>query len=316
MAPKSALNELRRQIVESLMAQREVAAAHRVADPLALLRLREAAAAAPGGDRASDGPASLHVLVRTQGQLEAALAWRRASGGNGAGMVYVDFRDAGETRRAVERCREESAPVGLATRRILRVGEESALRALVEAGPDAVLARNLGSLTLCRQWAPGVPVVADGSLNVANALSGAVVVGWGAVRVTAAADLGAERAEGLASGLPAGRLEVVVYGREALFHMEHCLFASRLSGGRDRRTCGQPCRGHTLALSDRRGSEFVVCADGGCRNTIFAATARNDIEGTSRLAGCGVRDFRVELVDETAEASGEVLRKVSEALAS
>jgi len=315
MAPKSALNELRRQVVESLMAQRATAASHVVADPAALEHARSAFRIWPrSGDAVADLSPRLCVLVRTESQLEAAIAWHKAGAGCGLAMVYVDFRDASDACRAVERCRSEGVPSGPATRRILRAGEERVLRALLESRPDAVLVRNPGSLSLCRQWAPGTVLVADASLNAANELTVGVLAGWSVDRVTPAVELDGGRLAALAGRVPAERLETVVYGRQAMFHMEHCLFASRLSGGRNGRDCGQPCRRHTLALDDRRGALMPVWADGGCRNTVYAATVRDDRGWVGRLWGLGVRYFRVELLDEAAGETESVLASISVAL--
>jgi len=307
MAPKSVLNGLRREVVESLMAQRTAAAMHAVADPEALDHARGACRVWPhsvGSD--ADSSPRLCVLVRTEPQLEAAIAWHKTGAGCGLAMVYVDFRDTSDACRAMEQCRREGVPSGPATRRILRAGEEGVLRTLLESRPDAVLIRNLGSLSLCRQWSPETVLVADASLNAANELTVGVLAGWSVDRVTPAVELDGNRLAALAGRVPAGHLEVVIYGREAMFHTEHCLFASRLSGGRNCQDCGQPCRHHKLSL-DRRGESMPVRADGGCRNTVYAAAVRNDTSDARRLRGLGVRFFRIELLDEAADETSSVL---------
>ena len=48
-------------------------------------------------------------------------------------------------------------------------------------------------------------------------------------------------------------------------------------------------------------------ADLGCRNTLFNGTAQTGVEGLPALLGAGVRHFRLELLDETAEST---LRRV------
>ncbi|MBN2583947.1 MAG: U32 family peptidase [Planctomycetes bacterium] len=308
MVPKSVLNDLRRQVIETLTADRDAAAAHAVADPEALSHLRaESDARRTAQPRTATLQPQLYALVRTEAQLAAAIDWNGAGGDARLAMVYADFRDEVDGRAAVIRCRDAGLPVALATRRIMRPGEQEAVRAIVDAGPDAVLVRNPGSLALCRTWAPHLTLVADASLNVANELAAGVLADWGAARFTPAAELGDDRLAALAGRVPPESIEAVVHRRAAMFHTEHCLFAARLSAGHNRRDCGRPCRNHTLALRGRDGAQLPVQADAACRNTIYAATVHSAANTVPRLRDAGVRHFRVELLDETAEQTATVL---------
>ena len=76
------------------------------------------------------------VLVRTLDQLDAALACRPA-------MVYCDFEDVRRYTRRRRLARAAGVPIGLATLRILKPGEEGFLRQHRRLEPDAVLVRNL-----------------------------------------------------------------------------------------------------------------------------------------------------------------------------
>ena len=84
--------------------------------------------------------------------------------------------------------------------------------------------------------------------------------------------------------------------------MEHCVFCAFLSTGTDYRNCGRPCDTHDLKLRDRVGAEHPVKADAGCRNTVFNALAQTGAEYVARLLALGVRHFRLEFLDETADA--------------
>jgi putative protease len=93
-----------------------------------------------------------------------------------------------------------------------------------------------------------------------------------------------------------------------LFHMEHCVIAALLSGGRDHKTCGRPCERHEVALRDRAGAVHPVEADVGCRNTVFHAQAQSAAGVVDTLRDRGVRRWRIELVRET---GADVARLVS-----
>jgi putative protease len=103
----------------------------------------------------------------------------------------------------------------------------------------------------------------------------------------------------LLNGPLAARAEVVVHHPMPLFHMEHCVYAARLSAGRDHKTCGRPCDRHALSLRDRAGMDHPVIADVGCRNTVFHAASQSAAALVPGLASAGVRRFRVEFVRET-----------------
>jgi len=82
--------------------------------------------------------------------------------------------------------------------------------------------------------------------------------------------------------------------------MEHCLFCAFLSEGHDHTDCGRPCEQHQVLLRDRSGAEHPLRADLGCRNTLFNARAQTAAEAIPQFLAAGVRQFRLELLQETA----------------
>ncbi len=86
-----------------------------------------------------------------------------------------------------------------------------------------------------------------------------------------------------------------------MFHMEHCVFCAFLSEGTDYTNCGRPCENHEVKLRDRVGTEHILQADAGCRNTVFNGTAQTGAEYVQRFLELGVRHFRIEFVNETPE---------------
>ena len=84
-----------------------------------------------------------------------------------------------------------------------------------------------------------------------------------------------------------------------MFHMAHCVFCAFLSEGTDFTNCGRPCEKHEVKLRDRTGTEHILQADAGCRNTVFNGRAQTGAEFFSRLVEKGARHFRIEFLDET-----------------
>jgi putative protease len=249
---------------------------------------------------------TLHVLVRSLGQLRAALELGERS-------LHAEFADIREYREAVAAARAAGASLALATPRIQKPDEIGVFRALAKHEPDAVLVRNWAGLVFFRDL--GLPVIGDFSLNVANETTADFFLSAGCRRVTASYDLNREQLLALVAAADPGRLEVVVHQRMPLFHMEHCVFCAVLSPGTNKTNCGRPCDEHVVHLRDRIGVEHPLTADVGCRNTLWNAVPQSAAEAVPALLARGVRDFRIEVVDECPADVGRIVRTYRDLLA-
>ena len=236
------------------------------------------------------------VLCRRLEQVRPAVA-------AGAAEIIVDLPDADQSAEAISQARAAGAAVLLAAPRMQKPGEMEAVESLLRLGADGLLVRNLAAAALCAER--GVPFVADFSLHAANELT----VDWlrrlGARRVTAAYDCSPEQIIALAAAVPAEWLEVVVRQHIPMFHTQHCVFCAMLPAGCDRSDCGQPCRRGDARLRDRLGVDHPLRADSLCRITVFDGRVRSALEIAPRLLALGVRNLRIELLDEGAD---EVVR--------
>jgi putative protease len=297
MVPRSVLNDLRRQVVTNLLRRRETAARHPIREPEALARER-----ANIQMKGPDGSPRLAVLCRNPAQLDAALAVR-------PDLVYCDFEDLRRYHEAVTRARAAGVPIGLATLRIQKPGEDSHLRLVANCRPDVILVRNLAGLDLFRSEVPDIDLVGDFSLNVANDLTAELLTRHGLKRLVPSYDLNWDQFASLLRHSDPAWYEAVIHQHMPMFHMEHCVFAAFLSNGKDWRDCGRPCDRHRVELRDRVGAEFPVLADTGCRNTVFNSVPQSAAEFLPRMLGLGVRWFRVELLRETAAEVGPLLQR-------
>ncbi len=121
--------------------------------------------------------------------------------------------------------------------------------------------------------------------------------------MTASYDLNLQQLLDLAAGVDTARLEVTLHQHMPLSHMDHCVFCAFLSDGQDHTDCGRPCEQHSVTLRDRSGVEHPLKADLGCRNKLFNGTAQSGVEGLPALLEAGVRQVRLELLDEDAAAT-------------
>lgn len=292
MLPVSELNRMRREVVQSLEAQRSAPKRWTLLDTPGVSASRGAARPA-----VSATP-QLIVLVRELAQLEAVASLP-------VDTVYCELEDPKGYRTAVERFRQirpDAAAKGgglfVAPPRIFKMGEEWILKIVRSSNADGYLVRNYDHL----KWFSEDRKVGDFSLNIANGLAAELFMERARLeRLTASYDLNFEQLTALVQSAPAEWFEVTIHQHMPMFHMEHCVFCAFLSKGKDYRDCGRPCDRHDVRLRDRVGSEHPLKADAGCRNTLFNALAQTGAEYVERLIGMGVSRFRVEFLRESPE---------------
>lgn len=303
MLPKSVLNELRRRaLVELLLqteqAQQRTATPVPVDKPMDLATWRQELKQKVSLSEAASAQPQLALMVRSMQQLHGLLDNAHRQDDYLPSLIYCDFEDVRQYREAVVVAKQAKLPVGLATLRVIKPGEESWLKLIDSYGPDYILARNLTSLSFYRQHSPGIPLIGDFSLNVVNDVTAAWMKEQGTIRLTPGFDLNWEQLQALLQQSQPGLFEVVMHYHMPMFHNEHCVFAALLSTGKDWRDCGRPCDRHQVELRDHAGALFPVRADAGCRNTVFNALPQSAAEYLPAMQKLGLKHFRIELLKE------------------
>jgi U32 family peptidase len=314
MVPKSVLNDLRRQAVEQLIAMREDRDRRTVADPDTLNHVRAEITQRFGAAPSTEATPQLHVMARSLEQLQALLTWKPTEG-VALGGVYCDFEDIRKYKEAVPLAKAAGVPIGLATVRIIKPGEEGLLKQLADCGPDFVLVRNLAGLSWFSKHAPELPLVADYSLNVANEVTASILAEHGVRRMVPSYDLNWTELAAMLQRFSPGLFECVVHQHMPMFHMEHCVFCHTLSSGTSYRDCGRPCDRHQVNLRDRVGLEHPLIADVGCRNTLYNGQAQTAVEYVPRMLEMGLRHFRIELLREGCAEVAPLLDRYVEVIA-
>lgn len=306
MVPLSVLGQIRKELLHRLERQFEPrtrsVATHDLLTPW-LQQIRVTTnqnSAAPTESPTIRQPAQLRVLCRSMGQLQHAID-------TNADQVIADFHDVRQYAAAIAMAREAGVPIALATLRILKPGEDGLLKAMSRLSPDRWLARNMTAVHYAAERQ--IPFDVDFSLNITNPLSAEWWREQGAGKVTASYDLNRDQLLELVAHTPADWLEVVVHQHMPMFHMEHCVFCSVLSPGTNKTNCGRPCDRHEVQLRDRVGQKHVLHADIGCRNTLYNATAQSGAEAVAHLIRQGVRQFRIEMLqDASSQQVGQLVQ--------
>ncbi|GAB4215641.1 MAG: DUF3656 domain-containing protein [Synechococcales cyanobacterium] len=291
--PVSELNQLRRQAITALLAQRarphpwilQVQASYRDLLP-------------PPEPQGDPGPPTLSVLIRSLEVLPTVLA-------AGVDRIYLDLEDPRQYRRAVEQAHAQGQALWVAPPRISKPGEQWILKQVKQSQADGYLVRNYDHL----EFFADQPCVADFSLNIANPLTASHF--WEQFdleRLTASYDLNVAQLGDLLQTSPAHWYELTLHQHMPMFHMEHCVFCAFLSEGTDHTNCGRPCETHQVTLRDRTGTEHILRADAGCRNTLYHGQAQTGAEFFHQLWRWGARHFRVEFVAESPVQIAQTVR--------
>lgn len=309
LLPVSELNRLRREIVTQLdslrsQPQRWELRSHATWQDLQPSSRPSTVAVSPNAQviatshaaqpAAPSGSPALIVLVRNLDQLQAALQ-------TGITTIYCEFEDPRAYQSAVALVRQASAPLPIALfvapPRITKPGENWILEQVRRCNADGYLIRNYDQL----QFFQDLRCIGDFSLNVANPLTASYFKQeFGLERLTASYDLNIQQLEDLLTHCPPHWFEVTIHQHMPMFHMEHCVFCAFLSEGTDYTNCGRPCEKHEVTLRDRVGTEHILKADAGCRNTVFNGIAQTGAESVKRLLEIGQKQFRIEFVNESA----------------
>ena len=305
MVAVSELNRLRREFVAELeklraLPKRWQLNSHRGTEAQSLaVSISETSASLRLGGKSE---AQLIVLVRNLAQLEAALKC-------GVTTIYCEFEDPKKYREAVtlfhtahgcsvsqpSTINHQPPGIFVAPPRIFKMGDDWILKQVRSCNADGYLVRNYDHL----KFFADTRRVGDFSLNVANRITADYFKNYfGLERVTASYDLNVAQLDALLSAAPPEWFEVTIHQHMPMFHMEHCVFCAFLSSGKDYRDCGRPCDTHDVRLRDRIGAEHPLKADAGCRNTVFNSQAQTGAEFVERLLALGVRNFRVEFLNE------------------
>ncbi|MBF2077111.1 MAG: U32 family peptidase [Synechococcales cyanobacterium T60_A2020_003] len=297
MLPVSELNRLRRDLVEQLDQERSRPKRWQINSDACLADLLPAVESAPASQP------TLIVLVRNLEQLEAAIA-------TGVDTIYCEFEDPRTYKQAVAqvhqaRSQNSKLELWVAPPRITKPGETWILDQVKASQADGYLIRNYDHL----RFFEGHRITGDFSLNVANPLAASYFRQYGLERLTASYDLNIDQLTDLLTSAPPTWFEVTIHQHMPMFHMEHCVFCAFLSTGTDYTNCGRPCETHQVTLRDRIGTEHVLRADAGCRNTLFNGTAQTGAEYVQTLLNLGLRHFRIEFVDESPE---QVLQTINQ----
>jgi putative protease len=300
MLPVSELNRMRRDLVAQLVVKREQNRGWQLHQSVTYHDLL------PECLEIESITPELIVLVRNTKQLEAILE-------AGLQTIYCELEDPTKYRELVASVRQfdPAIEIWIAPPRITKPRENYILEQVIRAEADGYLIRNYDQLKFFAQERK----IGDFSLNIANPITAAYFQEkFGLERLTASYDLNIEQLTSLLQTAPPHWFEVTLHQHMPMFHMEHCVFCAFLSDGKDFRDCGRPCEQYEVKLRDRVGTEHVLQADAGCRNTVFNGVAQTGVESLPHLIKKGLRFVRLEFLGESPQQVTQTLQAYQQVL--
>lgn len=201
---------------------------------------------------------------------------------------------------AVRRCHEAGVKVYVTCNILPRNGQIGELPAYLSeldaAGVDAVIAADLGVVSLVKRYAPHCALHVSTQLGVVNYETARVLHEMGAERVVLARELSLEEIQEIREKTPPElELEAFVHGAMCMAYSGRCLL-SRYLTGRDANQgdCTQPCRWKYEILEPGRPGRPLTVETGEEGTFLFNANDLCMVEHMARLARAGITSMKIE----------------------
>ena len=203
-------------------------------------------------------------------------------------------------RAAVQLAHAQGAAVHVTCNTLPRDDEMAQLPAYLEllddAGVDAIIAADLGVITLAKRHAPHVALHVSTQFGVVNSAAAAALYDLGAQRVVLARELSLAEIRTIRANTPPElELEAFVHGAMCVSFSGRCLLSNYLTGrDANRGRCAQPCRWkYGLTEAKRPGQVFDITEDE--QGTyIFNSRDMCMIEHLPELLDAGVDSLKIE----------------------
>jgi len=229
----------------------------------------------------------------------------------GADAVYLAGREFGmrasqknftgeELSAAAAFCHERGVKVYLTVNVLPRNGEierlPDFLRQAREAGVDALIAADLGVISLAKRYVPEIPLHASTQMGVVNYQTASALWEMGVKRVVLARELSlAEVAEIREKTPPELEIEVFVHGAMCMSVSGRCLLSQYLTGrDANRGECAQPCRWSYRLLEEKRPGRYFPVGEDERGAFILNAQDLCMLPHIGELARAGVGSFKIE----------------------
>ena len=203
-------------------------------------------------------------------------------------------------RAAVQLAHAQGAAVHVTCNTLPRDDEMAQLPAYLEllddAGVDAIIAADLGVITLAKRHAPHVALHVSTQFGVVNSAAAAALYDLGAQRVVLARELSLAEIRTIRANTPPElELEAFVHGAMCVSFSGRCLLSNYMTGrDSNRGACAQPCRYQYALMEEKRPGEYFPVFEDEKGTYIMNSRDMCMIDHLAELAEAGVDCIKVE----------------------
>lgn len=237
-------------------------------------------------------------------RLEAALMYGADAvylGGDAFGMRAApqnfNFEQLAE---AVKLCHGKGVKVYLTCNTLARNDEilklPEYLEKWAEIGIDAFIVADIGVLSLCKKYAPEVPVHISTQAGIVNYVTANEFYNMGASRVVTARELSLTEIAEIRAKVPKDlEIECFVHGAMCVSFSGRCLLSNYLvNRDANRGECAQPCRWEYAIMEVKRDGMYFPIQDSKEGTYILNSKDMCMIEHIPELVKAGISSFKIE----------------------
>lgn len=208
--------------------------------------------------------------------------------------------DADGLKRAVELAHSRGVKVYLTCNTIPLNEELDAFPEYItyaqQCGIDAVIACDLGVISMIKQYAPGLELHVSTQTGVVNYKTAQELYKMGAKRIVLAREVDLENIRTIRNHIPHDmEIEVFVHGAMCVSFSGRCLISEYLVGrNANRGECAQPCRWGYYLMEEKRPNEFYKVFEDERGSYILNARDMCMIHHLDDLIDAGVTSFKIE----------------------
>lgn len=173
---------------------------------------------------------------------------------------------------------------------------EEFIKTASDAGVDAVIATDIGILSLIKKYTPDMEIHISTQAGIVNYVTAQEFYNMGAKRVVLARELSLDEiAEIRAKTNSELDIEAFVHGAMCVSFSGRCLLSQYLvNRDANRGECAQPCRWGYHLMEEKREGEFYPIFEDEKGSYILNAKDMCMIEQLDKLAEAGVNSFKIE----------------------
>lgn len=170
------------------------------------------------------------------------------------------------------------------------------LEFLNSAGADAVIAADIGTISLVKKYAPNIDLHVSVQSGIVNYVTANEFYNMGAKRIVLARELSLEEIAGIRAKTPKDlEIETFVHGAMCVSFSARCLLSSYMTGrDANRGDCAQPCRWSYSLIEQKRPGELYDITETDKGTYILNANDLNMSKHLDLLAKAGVDSLKIE----------------------